>query len=1006
MRVRAVLLGFLGAIAICGLTYINDAILRQTYLVGNNLPVSVFGTLILFLILNVGLFALRERLALNGRELALILAMTLTACCIPGSGLMRTFPSSILMPHHHNKTNPSWQANRIIEEVVPETMLVEMYSTVVEGEITAADVATVTLDAAADATGEHAYEGMMIKVYDGNRRQARRIIEFDSAAKLARVDAKWDRPLQAGQRYRILQSNEEEVLTAYQQGQAGRHSRSMYAPVRGRTANISETSVVLGRGASSVDQMFKGTSIKLLSGVARGQRREITAYDGATRTATINKPFKDDPDPKTDYEIVADADDSLVAGLAAGGGAESITLSPTCASGNDTYADQQITITDGVGKGQTRTIIDYNGSSKTAVVDKPWDIPPAAGSAYEIPIDKDKLKLLTDALSGKVVSVPDAKSITLGPEATHRDNAYNGMDIQLGDGPLHKVALYKGKTRTLILDQALDNLPAAGTTYTIIPKPTVPTYAWSKTLSFWVPLILALWIAMVGLSVVLHRQWSTHEHLPYPVAAFADSLLPGENGRMSSIFRERMFWVAAAIILVLHLNNYIVTWFPDAWVQIPRQVVLEPLFMEVKAMAPVKGAWWMRKATVYFTVVAFAYFLSTDVSLSCGLAPTVYVAVVYYVGKFGVSMGGGGYFGVNHEKFLIFGAYLGLALILMYTGRTFYLSVARRALFLPARDKPPPSSIWGARVALLGYIVFIVLAALPRRLGGIGLDWQIAALYGAGVILLFTIMARIIAETGLFFIQSYWMPCGVIVGLFGARALGPQTMLVLFLLSMVLMVDPREALMPFMANNLKILELRRHKIGRTAVLCTAALVVGLAVAVPWTIYLHYRKGGPLHDGWATKSVPTMPFKEAIKHKQVLSARGQLEESMDVSGFERFFKIQPANGFFLLSLFVGCILVIGFSIGRLRFPNWPLHPVLFLIWAAYPAKQFAFSFLLGWLLKVLVTRFGGSRVYQKLKPMMFGLIAGELVGALIPIIFGFIYFLITKETPKRWGIFPG
>ena len=50
----------------------------------------------------------------------------------------------------------------------------------------------------------------------------------------------------------------------------------------------------------------------------------------------------------------------------------------------------------------------------------------------------------------------------------------------------------------------------------------IPWYAWTGTLLyFWLPLILAFSLAVIGLALVVHRQWSDHEHLPYPIVTFA-----------------------------------------------------------------------------------------------------------------------------------------------------------------------------------------------------------------------------------------------------------------------------------------------------------------------------------------------------------------------------------------------------------------------------------------------------------------------------------------------------
>jgi hypothetical protein len=69
------------------------------------------------------------------------------------------------------------------------------------------------------------------------------------------------------------------------------------------------------------------------------------------------------------------------------------------------------------------------------------------------------------------------------------------------------------------------------------------------------------------------------------------------------------------------------------------------------------------------------------------------------------------------------------------------------------------------------------------------------------------------------------------------HAVGTQQLLVLMLVTTVLFIDPREALMPFMADALKVLETRRVRLGGAAVLCVAALLLGLAVAIPVTLYI-------------------------------------------------------------------------------------------------------------------------------------------------------------------------
>ena len=48
--IKGLALGLVGILLVTGLTYYNDWILQNTFLVGNNLPLSVYGGMILFLV--------------------------------------------------------------------------------------------------------------------------------------------------------------------------------------------------------------------------------------------------------------------------------------------------------------------------------------------------------------------------------------------------------------------------------------------------------------------------------------------------------------------------------------------------------------------------------------------------------------------------------------------------------------------------------------------------------------------------------------------------------------------------------------------------------------------------------------------------------------------------------------------------------------------------------------------------------------------------------------------
>jgi hypothetical protein len=108
---------------------------------------------------------------------------------------------------------------------------------------------------------------------------------------------------------------------------------------------------------------------------------------------------------------------------------------------------------------------------------------------------------------------------------------------------------------------------------------------------------------------------------------------------------------------------------------------------------------------------------------------------------------------------------------------------------------------------------------------------------------------------------------------------------------------------------------------------------------------------------------------------------------------------------LITFSIAAMAVLVFSAMRLRFAKWPLHPVMFLVWSTYAGNCFAQSFLIGWLIKVAVMKYGGANIYQRLKPLMFGLIAGEMMGGMIPMVVSLVYYLATGDQPKSFWVMP-
>src|SRR5690242_8298507 len=105
MTVRAAVFGVLLGLALCASTYFNDWIIGQTSLLGNQLPISIFGVAIaVLLVVNPLLRSIRPSLALHGREVLVAVAISLACFAWPGASFYRWFVKLTALPAHWERT--------------------------------------------------------------------------------------------------------------------------------------------------------------------------------------------------------------------------------------------------------------------------------------------------------------------------------------------------------------------------------------------------------------------------------------------------------------------------------------------------------------------------------------------------------------------------------------------------------------------------------------------------------------------------------------------------------------------------------------------------------------------------------------------------------------------------------------------------------------------------------------------------------------------------------------
>jgi len=525
----------------------------------------------------------------------------------------------------------------------------------------------------------------------------------------------------------------------------------------------------------------------------------------------------------------------------------------------------------------------------------------------------------------------------------------------------------------------------------------VPWRIWRRPLATWLPLILLFALASICLCLVVHRQWTHHERLRYPIAEFTTALVRREPDRtIGPLFRRYAFWLALLAVLIPRIINGLNVWAEGQSIEIPWRWSFPAVMRKWPFLRHVPWGGSLASLRFYPIVIGFSYFLATDISFSLGISMLLYVPIAALLVSYGVRLNtsylAGGPLGWHRA-----GAYLAFALIVVYIGRRYYAQALRSALTFRRTPEVERYAAWAMR------LLIVALAVAAFLLVRVGLDWPLAILTVGLVMLMFMGVSRIAAETGLFYIHPRWQPLGVLLGLFGGFALGPQATMIIGLVCVVICLDPSQALMPYFLNGLRLCDNVSVRPGRAGVSAMGVYAAGLAVAVVVVLWANYNYGNPPY-GWSYQRVPSMSFAAASEEVTQLQNTGALQASQRLSPLERLANINP-KPLFLWAVGSGFVLVLVVSLLRLRFTWWPLHPVIFLVWATWAMIMFFQSFLLGFVIKFTVTKLGGYRLYEKGKPLMMGVIAGDILGALVWMIVGAVYYGVTGQQPPPLGVFP-
>ncbi len=487
----------------------------------------------------------------------------------------------------------------------------------------------------------------------------------------------------------------------------------------------------------------------------------------------------------------------------------------------------------------------------------------------------------------------------------------------------------------------------------------IPWAAWIIPVFWWFSFFAGLLAVGLCYVVLMRRQWVEHERLSYPLAQTAVVMTDADDETESvlpSIMRNRLFITGVTVTFSLMLWNTVSYW--TQWTSFP----IDTKFLiniEIGRAFPVQI---IRMNVLTF---AFSYFINVDILFSVWLFQIINTLEQGGLARLGIVADSGTAVPGGLVTVQFIGGMIAFALWGIWIARRHLATVWRHALggTTNLRDE---DEFFSYRTAVItgacgmAYIVWWLHA--------VGMSFPVIAVFLTVLFLFYFAFCRVLAESGLVFLDLPVNAHQFTVAMLGSASLSPQNLTALGLGSAFArnwktfpMIIPSHV-----ARLRSVLGVE----GRTLFLWSAvAFSLSALSSIGFTAYSGYRLGGASNFYADIAGHPGF-------YDLIIS---WMKNSTTISGSE------------VLFLFAGMAMVMGMTVARYFFSWWPISPIGFVVAAGGPARNAFFPILLAWLLKTILIRAGGVRLYHAVQPLMIGIIVGYVLGASIAILANVLYF---------------
>lgn len=493
------------------------------------------------------------------------------------------------------------------------------------------------------------------------------------------------------------------------------------------------------------------------------------------------------------------------------------------------------------------------------------------------------------------------------------------------------------------------------------PGEHLPWQAWIVPLACWGVFVALMFAAFLCLATLLRRQWVDNEKLTFPLVQLPLEMIRDETGgigasKNASFLRNPQTWFGFALPALIFGFNGLHQYYPSI-PDIATDIDLNAFFTQ-----PPYNQMGYFHIYLSFAAVGFFYLLPADLLFSLWFFFLFVKLEEIGAGRLGYEPEVMPMYGCKlFVGYQIIGCYVVMAATMFSAARPHLRRVWQAARNFSRAASDDADEVLPYRIAFWGLLASILLAALWLTM--LGMSYWLA-LFELCVLffLVALVMARSVCESGMLMTETSFRPIDIYRMIGDPRNLGNANLTALAFLDGLWMRDQRGLILTGFLDSMKFADGVRVRRRSLLGVFGLALITALGVAGYLHISLPYKLGAVQMYSYVYQGNPVWAFNNAatvLNHSQ---------PSLPLLG--------PLN------FGIGALVTLLLATLRMRMIWFPLHPLGFALSGTWTMMVFWFPCLVAWLCKVLILRYGGNRLYARVRPFFLGMVLGEFTMAIL------------------------